>query len=56
MIVVTGPIKEYRMEPNLEDMDDYEKPLSKSKTKTIVFAFAIVLAIYVAYALIMNGL
>lgn len=42
------------MEPNLEDMSDYDKPLSKSKKKTIVIAFAILLAIYVLYALAMS--
>ncbi|MDA3946651.1 MAG: hypothetical protein PF439_08235 [Helicobacteraceae bacterium] len=42
------------MEPNLEDIDDYKEPLSRSKTKTIFFAFAIVLAIYVMYDLIMS--
>ncbi len=44
------------MEPNLEEMDDYKKPLSRSKAKTILFAFAIALAVYVVYALIMGRL
>lgn len=44
------------MEPNLEEMDDYKKPLSKSKTKTIIIAFAVVLAIFAVYALVMGGL
>lgn len=44
------------MEPNLEEMDDYKKPLSNNKLKTILFAFAIVLAIYVIYDLIMGRL
>ena len=44
------------MEPNLEEMDDYKKPLSKSKTKTIIIAFAVVLAIYAVYALVIGGL
>lgn len=44
------------MEPNLEEMDDYKKPLSKSKTKTIIIAFVIVLAIYAVYAVVMGGL
>ena len=43
------------MEPNLEDMSDYKKPLSKSKTKTIIIAFAILIAIYAVYALVMGG-
>ena len=44
------------MEPNLEEMDDYKKPLSKSKTKTIIIAFAVVLAIFAVYALVIGGL
>lgn len=44
------------MEPNLEDMSDYDKPLSKNKTKVIIIAFAVLLAIYVVYALAMGGL
>lgn len=42
------------MEPNLEEMSDYKKPLGKNKTKTIIIAFAIVLAVYALYALIMS--
>ena len=42
------------MEPNLEDMSDYNKPLSKDKKKTIIIAFAALLAIYVVYALVMG--
>jgi flagellar basal body-associated protein FliL len=42
------------MEPNLEEMSDYKKPLSKKKTKTIIIAFLLVLAIYAAYAVIMR--
>lgn len=42
------------MEPNLEEMSDYKKPLGKNKTKTIIIAFAIVLAIYALYALVMS--
>mgnify|MGYP000135378201 CR=1 FL=1 len=44
------------MEPNLEDMDDYKKPLSKRKTKIIVIFFVVLLAIYAIYALAMGGL
>lgn len=44
------------MEPNLEEMSDYKKPLGKSKTKTIIIAFAIVIAIYVIYAVVMSAL
>ncbi len=42
------------MEPNLEDMNDYKKPLGRSKKKTIIIAFAIVIAIYVVYTLVMG--
>ncbi len=44
------------MEPNLEDMDDYNKPLSKRKTKIIVIFFVVLLAIYAIYAVAMDGL
>ena len=44
------------MEPNLEEMDDYKKPLSKSKAKTIIIAFTVVLAIFAVYGLVMGGL
>lgn len=42
------------MEPNLEDMSDYKKPLGKSKTKTIIIAFAVVIALYLIYAVAMS--
>lgn len=42
------------MEPSLNDMDDYTKPLSKSKKKTIIIAFAAALAVYALYALVMG--
>ena len=43
------------MEPNLEEMDDYKKPLSSKKIKLIIIAFAIALAVYAVYALLMGG-
>ncbi len=43
------------MEPNLEEMDDYKKPLSNKKIKLIVAAFAIALAVYAVYAVVMGG-
>ncbi len=43
------------MEPNLEEMSDYKKPLGKNKLKLIIIAFAIVLAVYAVYALVMGG-
>jgi hypothetical protein len=39
------------MEPNLEDIDDYNKPLKKSKVKTLIIVFVVLLAIYSLYAL-----
>ena len=44
------------MEPNLEDIDDYNKPLKKSKVKTLIIVFVVLLAIYSLYALAMGGL
>lgn len=44
------------MEPNLEEMDDYNKPLSKRKTKMIVIFFVVLLAIYAIYAVAIGEL
>ena len=44
------------MEPNLEDIDDYNKPLKKSKVKTLIIVFVVLLAIYSLYAFAMGGL
>ena len=44
------------MEPNLEDMDDYKKPLSKRKTKMIIVFFVVLLAIYAIYAVAIGKL
>ncbi len=44
------------MEPNLEDIDDYNKPLKKSKIKTLIIVFVVLLAIYSLYAVAMGGL
>lgn len=41
------------MEPNLDDISDYKKPLDKSKKKTILKAFGVVIGIFIAYQLIM---
>jgi len=43
-------------EPSLEEMSDYEKPLGRKKTNTIVVAFAIAIAVYLVYAIIMSVL
>jgi hypothetical protein len=44
------------MEPSMNDMDDYNKPLSKKKRNIIIGAFAILIAIYAIYALTMGSL
>jgi hypothetical protein len=44
------------MEPNLDDISDYNKPLDRNKTKTIIIVFAVLIALYAVYALIMGGL
>lgn len=40
------------MEPNLEDIDDYNKPLKKSKLKAILIFFGVILFLYSLSALI----
>ena len=35
------------MEPNLNEISDYDKPLGKSKKRAILGAFGIVIIIYV---------
>jgi len=44
------------MEPNLEDIDDYNKPLKKSKKKMIIIFFVVLLVIYGISALVQSGL
>jgi len=44
------------MEPNLEDIDDYNKPLKKSKKKMIIIFFVFLLVIYGISALVQGGL
>ena len=44
------------MEPNLKDMDDYEKPISKNKLKTIIIAFITVIIISGSLAYLINTL
>jgi len=44
------------MEPNLEDIDDYNKPLKKSKKKMIIIFFFVLLVIYGISALVQGGL
>lgn len=42
------------MEPNLKDIDDYDKPLSHKKTTTIVVSFLGTLAIYTLFSYLIN--
>jgi hypothetical protein len=44
------------MEPNLTDMDDYNKPLSVMKLRTIAFAFGGMLIIYGGLSYLINAL
>ena len=44
------------MEPNLKDIDDYNKPLKKSKKKMIIIFFVVLLVIYGISALVQGGL
>ena len=41
------------MEPSLNDISDYNQPISRDKKKMIFGAFGIAIAIYIAYSLIM---
>ena len=41
------------MEPNLDEIDDYEKPLPKKKTNFILIAFGIAIVVYFLYILLM---
>lgn len=43
------------MEPNLEDMDDYNKPLKPEKKRMIIIFFVVLLALYAVYALVIGG-
>ncbi len=42
------------MEPNLEEIDDYNKPLKSGKLKTILLAFGAAIAVYVLYLGVMT--
>ena len=49
-------IKGNIMEPNLEDIDDYNKPLKKSKLKAILIFFGVILVLYSLSALIQSSM
>ena len=56
MLVTANHImKGANMEPNLEEMDDYNKPLKPSKLKWIMIAFGIAIAVYIGYVLLMEN-
>ena len=44
------------MEPSLEDIDDYDKPLKKSKLKNILIGFGILLVLFVISVLVQSNL
>jgi len=44
------------MEPNLEDIDDYNKPLKKSKLKAILIFFGVLLSLFVISGIIQGTL
>ena len=44
------------MEPNLDDIDDYNKPLKKSKKKMIIIFFLVLIVLYAISALVQGGL
>lgn len=43
-------------EPELEEMSDYDKPLSKSKKQWIFIAFLIALIVYLLYSILMSSI
>jgi len=42
-------------EPELDESTDYEKPLTPKKRNWIVIAFAIAIAVYFLYAILMSA-
>jgi|GEM_PF-2676283 len=44
------------MEPNLKDMDDYKKPISKNKLKNIILAFIAVMIVSASFTYLINTL
>ncbi|NOQ31335.1 MAG: hypothetical protein GQ570_09450 [Helicobacteraceae bacterium] len=44
------------MEPSLNEIDDYNKPLSKKKTKTLIIIFAAIIIAYIGYVSLMENL
>jgi hypothetical protein len=44
------------MEPNLEDIEDYDKPLKKSKLKNILIGFSILFVLFIISAVIQGNL
>ena len=43
------------MEPRLEDIDDYNKPLKKSKLKAILIFFGVLLSLFVISGIIQGS-
>ncbi len=44
------------MEPNLDDIDDYNKPLKSSKLKNILIFFGVLLVLYSLVMLVQSNL
>ena len=49
-------IKGNIMEPNLEDIEDYNKPLKKSKLKAILIFFGVLIVLYGLSALVQSSM
>jgi len=44
------------MEPNLDDIEDYNKPIKKSKLKNILIGFGILLVLFAISAYVQSSL
>lgn len=44
------------MEPRLEDIEDYDKPLKSSKLRNILIGFGILLTIFIISAIVQGSL
>ena len=44
------------MEPNLKDIEDYDKPLKKSKLRNILIGFGILFTLFIISVLVQSNL
>jgi len=44
------------MEPNLEEIEDYDKPLKKSKLRNILIGFGILLTLFIISYVVQGSL